>query len=213
MSDPRVKTNPRPEARRQTPQLVHDADPLVDVAALELLKVWALPQPADQRQYDLAVVEARRRLSAGGRPHRSNEPGVRAPSYVGEAVTNAGHDDDPILAQVRQEFASDYADFSRSSALCHLRAEAVLAASRRPRTPENYWKCMHAVADDAGRREPVDDDELGRHLEAAEALADLASARLAERGLHERSDNYEAAFIAEISEIGKTFGLEYRDRT
>jgi hypothetical protein len=79
----------------------------------------------DQATYDSALSEARRRRAGGGSAHTADDDGV-----------------DVILAETRAQFSSEYADdVDEASALAHLKATTVLAASRRPVTEDNYLRC------------------------------------------------------------------------
>ena len=68
---------------------------------------------------------------------------------------------------------------------------------------------MNAIADESGRRY-LADDEVTLHCESAEALSDLATHRLASRGLRFGAPEYEEAYLTEISEISRESGLQYR---
>jgi hypothetical protein len=114
------------------------------------------------------------------------------------------------LRPVRDEFASPDADISERSAIAHLKATAVLAASQRPATYENYVAALEAVADDAGRRD-ISDDIVAEHCEAAAALSDLAEHNLRTRGVFKPDPHYEEQFIAEISAVSAEHNLPYYD--
>ncbi len=119
------------------------------------------------------------------------------------------NDDDPIRA-VRAEYATGDADVDTASALCHLKAEVVLAASRKPKTERNYLAALHAVADSSGRSGA--DDQLDKHLASAEALSDLAEARLNERGIYWAAPEFERLYVDEIAAISREFNLPYYTR-
>jgi hypothetical protein len=116
---------------------------------------------------------------------------------------------DPLRA-VRSQFGARDAVVDEASALCHLKAEAVLAASRRPRNERNYLAALNAVSDSSGGR-AVDENELDKHLAAASALSDLAEVRLAERGVNFGSPGFEELFVKEIADVTRQFGLPYHD--
>jgi hypothetical protein len=202
-----AKTLPSPQVHRGEPLLDIDPDPEVHAEALALLRLWAIPRPAGQSVYDKAVLEARRRIRGGGRLHPNNESGVREPTHVAEADT-----EDSLFAETRREFASDYGDFDQASALCHMKAVVVLAASRKPVNEQTYFAALNAVADSSGRRSA--DSALDKRLEAAEALSDLAEARLAEARDFPSASGYEQRYVAMIGRLADQFGLNlYDDRS
>jgi hypothetical protein len=193
----RARTLPLPSAQRSKPRLVHDLDAAVHAAALEILREAHANDgdaPVSQDVYNEAVRQARARLGASGRPHAIN-------------------DDDPVLAEVRRDFSSNYADdVDRASALVHLKAEVVCAAAGRPIDERSYLAALNAVSDSSGGRSA--DDELEGHLEAAEAISDLAQARLAERRDFPNASGYEHRYIGEVARIADEFKLDlYKQRS
>jgi hypothetical protein len=173
-----------------------DDDPRLHSAALGILKERRQLNDASavsQSMYDDALSEARRRRSDGGKPYSADDDGT-----------------DPILAEVRREFRSEHADFDEASALDHLRAVTVLAASQKKVDESNYLACLHAV--NANTARSTSNAELDKHLEAAEALSDLAEARLAERRDFPSASGYEARYIAEVAALGRRFGIHYGER-
>jgi hypothetical protein len=88
----------------------------------------------------------------------------------------------------------------------HRRAMEALAAVGLPANETNYIAAIEAVeAVTASRsRAAVDDlDDLGRRLDTADAISQLAVARLAERGLADDAE----AFIDEYERITDEFNL------
>jgi hypothetical protein len=69
---------------------------------------------------------------------------------------------------------------------------------------------LHALADSSGRA--TADSELDKRLEAAEALSDLAEARLAGRRDFPSASGYAMRYVAEIAAISREFGLHYGER-
>src|SRR4051812_22359693 len=100
-------------------------------------------------------------------------------------AVQAADDRDAELADVRAKFRTKDAEVDDVSALVHQKACVVLAASRKSMTESNYVAALNAIASapSTGR---ASDPELDRHLHAAEALSDLATARLRERGITSR---------------------------
>jgi hypothetical protein len=120
------------------------------------------------------------------------------------------HDLDVEMRGVRAEFATGSHDVDPRSALCHLKATAVLAASQKPATYENYVAALAAVADDAGRRD-VSDDVIAERCEVAAALSDLAEYNLRTRGVRRSDPSFEEQYIAEICAVSSAYGLPYYD--
>jgi hypothetical protein len=94
--------------------------------------------------------------------------------------------------------------------LLHKKATLVLAASRKAPTEETYLRALAAVSSEEARR--ASEDDVAEHVRAAEAVSDLAIARLRERGVFSNDDDFETKYIEEIAAVGKTFGVHYYER-
>jgi hypothetical protein len=196
-TEARVTTNPLPEATADPPLLQKSPVDALHRRALVILReqhaLDGSKTGVDQRAYDAAVRQA------------SDELGVSA---TGAVAADVG--DDPMLDEVRAKFRSSYADFDQRSALAHLRAVTVLAASGKRVCEETYLAALFAVSAETARS--TNADELDKDLEAAEALSDLAQARLAERRDFPSASGYEQRYLGEISRLADQFGVRLYDR-
>jgi hypothetical protein len=125
-------------------------------------------------------------------------------------AVQAADDRDAELRDVRAEFASARTPIDESSGLLHKKAMLVLAATGKQPTEALYMRALAAVSSDEARR--VSEDDVAEHVRTAEALSELAEARLRERGVSASSDGYDDLYVAEIAAVGKQFGVDYYER-
>jgi hypothetical protein len=129
------------------------------------------------------------------------------PVDLWSSPTNPATEEPDELADVRAEFATADADVDERSAVTHLKAALVLAASRKAVTEETYLAALRAVSSEEARRS---EGEVAEHVKTAEVLSDAAESRLAARGIYWSTDGYERLYINEIAAISRESGLEYR---
>jgi hypothetical protein len=115
---------------------------------------------------------------------------------------------DAELEGVRAEFRSTSHDVDEHSAVQHLKAVLVCAASGKPTTEARYLAALEAVSSEEARRS--DSGDVAEHVRTAEILSDAAEARLAKRGIFWSSADYERLYVDEIVAVSKETGLEYR---
>lgn len=127
-------------------------------------------------------------------------------------VFSKAEDEPDELGAIVAEFSSKTypEEVDRDSALIHAKAQLVAAAAGDGRAVdgEAYFRALNAVSSTTARS--TSDVDLASHLAGAEALADLAAARLYQRGVHTSASGYSDAFVAEIGAISRESGLEYR---
>lgn len=176
-----------------------------DVRLLTQAEIDALRTSArrtvESRLRGAAVVPAsRQRVQLGVATDLWDSPTVRA-VQAADAL-------DEELRDVRAEFATKDADVDTASALLHKRAMLVCAATGKQPTEALYMRALAAVSSEEARR--VSEDDVSEHVRAAEALSNLAQARLAERGVYWSADDYESQYISEVERCGREFNLPYR---
>jgi hypothetical protein len=109
---------------------------------------------------------------------------------------------------IRAEFSSAYADdIDKQSALAHVRAIVILAASGKGVTESSYLAALNVVDSNEARR--TDEDEVGERCRAAQALSDLAEENLRQRGVFWSSGGFEQKYVEEVGRIARESGLDY----
>jgi hypothetical protein len=129
---------------------------------------------------------------------------------LAQANTNVDRAIADEQAQVVGEFASRDAEIDPANAATHLRAESLLRQIGVGRPSERQYQ-LALVAARYGMTATAGDAALTDRLEGAEALSDLAQARLHDRGVRESDDDFESAYMAEIRKVEEESGLDYYD--